>query len=327
MQTTTQIQATINKTHVAGMSFKGGRKDKFFLCLLEYYHDSERFFLKSLLQCKEDEDASFHDGNDAIKSWINKFEIKSLVVDSPLTMPLCYDCKLVCPGVNNCPIDCVVQIREMIANILKNDRDIERKSPKQYERDRNLDDEFDYSKDIINSKNVEHILSRSFKKRLKKGLIPYWNRAIDYWVWENYYDQLLKFLNYSYDSFGNTSLIQLSRFSYLRRHFPSTLSLYEGNVPVTLIELLRKKIISRSQILSLNTLSGCIDARFEIIKNIERNLNIFIYEHDLEILVKNIRAFDSFILAIVGQYLILNKTKKLPDWINQNTTRFVIPEL
>ena len=51
-----------------------------------------------------------------------------------------------------------------------------------------------------------------------------------------------------------------------------------------------------------------------MIKKIETNLNIFIYNHDLDILVKNPRAFDSFLLALAGQNVLQKKNLKLPDW-------------
>lgn len=68
-----------------------------------------------------------------------------------------------------------------------------------------------------------------------------------------------------------------------------------------------------------------VEARLDIIKKIEAKLNIFIYDHDLEILAKNPRAFDSFILAISGQTFYTNKVKILPEWTNPTETKFIVP--
>ena len=69
-----------------------------------------------------------------------------------------------------------------------------------------------------------------------------------------------------------------------------------------------------------------IEVRLDVIKKIETNLNIFIYNHDLDILVKNPRAFDSFLLALSGQNILQEKFLKLPDWTIPDKTKFVIPQ-
>ena len=53
---------------------KGGNRDQFFLSLLEYYPDEKRWFLNSLLQVKDEGGIS---GDEAIRSWINRYENKA----------------------------------------------------------------------------------------------------------------------------------------------------------------------------------------------------------------------------------------------------------
>ena len=53
--------------------------------------------------------------------------------------------------------------------------------------------------------------------------------------------------------------------------------------------------------------------------------NIFIYNHDLEILVKNPRAFDSFLLALAGQNVLQKKNRTMPGWTKPQETKFIIP--
>jgi hypothetical protein len=313
----------VQSKNIAGMSMKGGRKDNFFFCLIEYYESSQRWFLRSLLQVKDEEGL---EGDDAIRSWIEDYSVKQLVVDFPLTWPACHSCELDCPGSDKCPVESVTSVRDRISGILQEDRDIHAGHPKEYERNRNSDDEFDMAKGFWDKESHEHLLSRSFKRRLKKGFLPYWNRSADFWIWKYYYDQYLELFNSSYDSFGNTSLMILSRFSYLRRHFPKNIDLYEGNVNLTLIELLRSKILLKRDIHNMSDIEEGINARLDIIKKIEARLNIFIYDHDLELIVKNPRAFDSFILAVTGQRNLLEKVRDLPPWTNPQKTRILVPD-
>lgn len=301
---------------------KGGRRDQFYFCLLEYFEEEERWFLKSLLQVKDEEGLS---GDEAIRSWIQKFNVKDMVVDFPLSQAACATCLLDCPGANECPEPSVVEVRRQMSTILDQDNYFNKINPKKYEQDRNLDDLFDYTKNKDDEPATNYMLSRSFKRRLKKGFVPYWNRALDFWVWCHYYNQLLEIFNLSFDSFGSTSLMVQSRFSYLRRHFPSELNLFEASGHIVMIELLRSGTILKKDLSNLSDIDLGIMARLDIIKKIERTLNIFIYDHDLEILVKNTRAFDSFLLAIAGQNLLLGKSCELPEWTRPQEVNFIAP--
>lgn len=302
---------------------KGGRKDNFFFCLLDHFEESDRWFIKSLLQVKDDEEID--DGNDAIRSWIEKYQIDNLVLDFPLSRPPCYDCTLACPGLTKCEVDEVKYVKEQSEIILKKDHELHLNNPKEYERERNIDDLFDYSKTVFDKWPTDNLLSRSFKRRLKKGFLPYWNRSLDFWIWCYYHDQMLGLFNSTFDSFSNTSLMVVSRFSYMRRHFPKRLSMHETNIHLVLIELIRAKVLTVKDIKNMSDLEMGIEARIEIIKKIESKLNIFFYEHDLEILVRNPRAFDSFLLAIAGQRKLLDSVVKVPAWTKPELTHFILP--
>ncbi len=304
-----------NVKNIAGMSMKGGRKDKFYFSLMEYYQEENRWFLKSLFQVKEEEDKP---GDEAIHTWIKDSNLKGLVVDFPLSNPSCQSCVLKCPGIDNCPVDEVKSIFNIMDHILKEDTDFQTKNPKDYERKRNLDDQIRDSSNKI-------MLSRSFKRRIKKGFLPYWNRAIDLWIWMNYHDSLLETFEISYDSFGNTSLMVQSRFSYLKRHFPQDLQLFEGNGKIVLLELLRAKILKKTDILRLRDIEGAVEARSNLLKKIEAALNIFIYDSDVDVLVKNSNAFDSFLLALTGMNIYSNKVKEIPIWAMNKSAQFVAP--
>jgi hypothetical protein len=316
--------------NIGSLSMKGGRKDNFYFCLIEHYipdkelnpNSEDRWFLKSLIPLSEEEESN---SDDVVRNWINKFHVDKLVVDFPMGQPHCQTCVLDCPGMVQCPVSEVQYVQGVIKDLLQKDQELLKSNPKKYEQERNLSDEFVFNKDLFEKESHHHLLSRSFKRRLKKGYMPYWNRPLDLWMWKYYYDPVLDLFNTSFDSFGHTSLMMLSKFAYIKRHFPKNLQIYEANEQVILIELLRSKILLKKDIFSLQDLDLGIETRLEFIKKIEKSLNLFIYNHDLEILVKHPRAFDSFILALAGQNVLMKKNRSLPEWTEPNKTHFVVP--
>lgn len=310
--------------NIVGLSMKGGRKDLFYFCLLEYFPEQKRWFLKSLRRIKDKEDTP---GDESIRSWMEDYHIKTMILDFPITNTSCQDCLLDCPGSANCPVESVVKSREKIEEILKLDRVYRETRPKDYEFARNLDDMVDYSRDLTKSDPEEHLISRSFKRRLKKGFVPYWNRAIDLWVWCRYYDLMLDLFNVSYDSFGQSSLMIQSRFAYLKKHFPRHVKLYESNEYIVLIELLKAGLINQRDLKNLYDIEEGLGIRLKLLKKIESDLGVFIYDHDLETLVQNPRAFSSFLMALSGRSHHLDRTYDYPEWVDDEENPFIAPNL
>jgi hypothetical protein len=308
---------------VAGMSLGGGKKENVFFCLLDFYPETQRWFLKSLKQVR-DEDVGNSDL--AITGWVDEFDLKKLVLDFPLTMPTCESCNLVCPGTEKCHHPDVVSVRGIITSLLTEDQAIYLENPKKYESERIADDLVRHLRNVLVEKTDDHLLSKSFKRKLRKGFLPYWHRPLDLWVWCNYYDQILDYFKLSFDSFANVSNMLMLKFNYLKRHLPSDLDLYESDGKICLIELLREKIISKNMVSLLFDIEQAAIGRLEIIKSVEKKMNIFIYENDLELLIKNPKAFDSFILALVGERLITRKIVKIPDWALAQNVSFVVPD-
>ena len=311
-----------DKQNIVGLSMKGGKRDQFFFCLVEFYPDEKRWFLKSLLQVKDEEGLS---GDEAIRSWIEEYEVSELVLDIPQSSAACATCVLDCPGAHLCPEPTVVEVRKRMSDILERDEKLRKGNPKKYEQDRNSDDLYDYERNTLHEPADSYIMSRPFKRRLKKGFMPYWNRSVDFYVWSHYYNQLLELFNLSFDSFGTTSTMVQSRFHYLQRHFPRGMSLSEARGPLILIELLRAGVILKRDLINMSDIEYGIEARLDIIKRIEKGLNLFIYDHDLELLVRNPRAFDSFLLALAGKNNLMGKALKLPDWCQPEETNFILP--
>jgi len=307
---------------IAGMSLGGGRKENFFFCLLEFYEDKNRWFLTSMKQVRDEENLN---RDEVITAWVDNYQLQSLIVDFPLTKPPCETCNLECPGAPNCHHPVVVKVRKQISDLLEEDRKLSETNPKRYEQERVEDELVHFSKSVLDDETDHHILSKSFKRKLKKGFTPYWNRPLDFWVWKKYYDQILKVFNISYDSYGSVSMMLMNKFNYLLRHLPSDLVLYESSTQITLLELYRSKVISRNLLNELFDIDIAPLARIHVTKAIEKHLNIFIYENDLELIAKNPKAFDSFLLAVAGQRLLINSTAAIPDFGEKDQTRFIVP--
>lgn len=309
--------------NVAGMSLGGGRKENFFLSLLEYYPEKKRWFLKSLHQVKDEE---IRDRDEIITAWVETYGLKKMVVDFPLSRPPCEEsCLPNCQGAKACPRPSVVAVRDEMKQLLEEDADMYKSNPKKYEQDRVVAGEIDYSRNLLGKNTDEHLLSKSFKRKLRKGFTPYWNRPIDFWVWKNYYDQLLEVFKISYESFGNVSVMLLTRLNYLLRHLPADLTMYESDVQICLIELYRAQIVSKSLLLQLFDLDLATVAREQIVRNIERHMEIFIYDNDVETIIKNSQAFESFLLSVAGQRMLMNGLRKIPVWGNCDGGNFIVP--
>jgi hypothetical protein len=307
---------------IAGMSIGGGKKENFFLALLEYFEKEDRWFLTSLNQVK-DEDVK--DNDDAITNWVLEHNLEQLVVDFPLTQPQCDTCALKCPGTKQCSDPSVVIIRDLMSQLLDEDNKNAKTNPKKYEQTRVASDQVDVTRSLFAKETYHHMLSKAFKRKLKKGFLPYWNRPIDFWIWHNYYDQILSTFNQSYDSFGNVSMMLVQRFKYLKRHFPKSLSLYESNVHICLVELYRAEIISKKILNELFDLNLAPLSRLRIAKEIEKKLNVFIYDKDLELIAKHTKAFDSFLLSVVGLAKIKGKLHSIDGFDVKDQPDFIAP--
>lgn len=315
------MQASKSKS-IAGISLGGGKKENFFFCLLEFFEKENRWFLTSLKPVREEVNLS---QDEAITNWVESSDLKKLIVDFPLSKPPCESCDLDCPGEQNCHHPVVTEIRSQMQQLIDEDSKLQKENPKKYEQEREEDNKVDYSRSVLYKETAHHILSKSFKRKLKKGFVPYWNRPVDYWIWKNYYDQLLGTFNVSYDSFGTVSVMLLHKFHYLLRHLPQDLSIYESDPLIILIELYRAKIITRKHLMELQDIDLNTLARVRIAKEIESKLNIFIYKNDLELISKNPKAFESFLLAIAGQALIQKNNRQIPAFGQKDTSRFIAP--
>ena len=118
----------------------------------------------------------------------------------------------------------------------------------------------------------------------------------------------------------------INRFEYLKRHLPESVSLWESDTRLVLLELLISKYIKERYLRGLGQLDEAHLSRKAIIKNIESAYNLFIYEKDQEVLENDPRAFDSFLLALAGVFRQQSQTHELPDWAF-GSDNFIVPNL
>jgi hypothetical protein len=308
------------QTKIAGLSFSGGRKDDFYFCLMEYFPDQQRWFLNSLLQVK-DEDQTQSDK--VIGEWINRYQVESLVVDFPVKSYACQNCTLDCPGQEICPVEEVKEIREKIKWLLAEDEKLYKKDPKAYEYKRTDKEELIFSRNPFQKHPTVPLLSKAFKRRLKKGYLPYWNRPIDLWIWSEYYDSMLELFSGCYDSYGDIALKLVHRFEYMKKHLPNGLKLQESRGQICLLEGLRAGLYDKRMLREFFDLERAVFVREALLKKLEETCQIFIYEKDMELLITKPRAFESFLLALVGQRQLQNKVRPIGPWAD--TCNFIIP--
>lgn len=301
---------------VAGLSMKGGQKENFYLSLIQYFPTYKRWSLTQLSPMKDYPVA----GENTIQYWVKEHDLRHLVLDFPLSPPACLNCTLECPGSDTCIDPSIMALRLEIETLLIIDAKEYEKNPKQYEYERLELEQIQTSF----SKNESRILSKSFKKRLKKGIIPYWHRGIDLWAWVKYYDLFLYFFKTSFDSLGGSSLMLMNRFEYIKKHLSSHLTLWESDTRFVLLEFFIGGVIKERYLRGLGQLDEAHISRKAILKNIEDKLNIFIYEHDQETLETNLKAFDSFLLAIAGVCQQQGWTQPMPEWMKKQHD-FIVP--
>ncbi len=288
------------KTSIAGIGVGSGLKDSFYFSVLEFYENEKRWFLKTCQQLKE---FDYPKTEDSLLAWITDFNLNSIIVDFPLSYPPCFDCHLECPGSTLCGVKEVKRQRKKIDEILSLDEKLYQENPKKYE--------------VLRKKADSSILSKSLKRKLKKGFIPYWNRSSDLEIHLKYHDLLMKYFKRGFRSLGSSNSNQMLRFKYLEKHFPKKLKVYESDHALNLIEMYQNKIILEKDLRNLNAFQSSVIARKDIIKKIEKRLSIFIYDKDRETLIEKPRAFQSFILALTGIEVLNKKLKNKSFFVSE----------
>ncbi len=311
------------KFRVAGISLKSGKKESLSICVFDYFSGSDRWFLKELKQIT----GEAAELEDELIEQLREFNPDSLIVDIPIVMPLCHSCTLNCPGLKNCPVSETRTISTIISDLLENDQKLHLTHPKNYERGRVDMELFDYARNLFAKETIEPLLSRTFKRKLRKGFIPYKHRPVDFWVWCRYHDLFLEVFKTSYESIGQISQVGQQRFFYLQRHLPTKTNVYETSPYFLCLELFRKKLVAKYDLEKLSDLDFVTNARNKVLEAVIDTFDLFIYDHDWETLLKDARSFDAFLLAATGITKHLKQTENAPDWCGKSGECFLIPGL
>ena len=301
----------MNSKKVRAIHFSGGKSGQYTGVQLEFFEKNNRWALTSLFST---DDIGARHREDSLIDWMKENPADFTVVNVNDSHPICETCTLSCPGEKSCPQEEVVDVRRKISEILQSDLEHEKKSPKEYERKREGQDSFPNNREIFFKDQLSIPLDKPFKRKLKNGYAPYWNRPIDFFVWSHFYTPLMKLFNYSFDSYGRSSLMLNYKFTYLKKRLGPSEQFLESNIYVVLLQLLKSKKISKK------TLDGLrfddeefIDNKMKLIQELEKNLGIFIYEIDEDLLLTVPRAIMALLLGISGISKSLSKNLETPD--------------
>ena len=265
---------------VAGVYFHSGKTSQFIACVLDYFSPGNRWVLDKIYFSSD----SNNTVSDSFESWVKANKITDLVLNFPITGTVCDSCTLECPGEDNCAHPTISEMRKALSDTLEKDSNFEQKNPKDYERERNRQDEYVHAKSVFADASGKLPLSKSLKKRLRRGFIPYWNRPVDLFVWLNYYNELIKVFNYSYDSFGHSSLMNIKRLHYLYKHLKGV-NVLESNIYINFLELLKADYLSPEDLYGMKYVDEfSVSLRRNIVSKIEKNLNLYINEDDSALL-------------------------------------------
>lgn len=307
---------------IAGVYFHSGKTSQFIACVFDYFATGERWILEKLYFSGDSNIPS----NENFEEWVKANNITDIVVNFPISNTICDNCDLECPGEEKCSNTTVVEMKKVISNLLEQDQFFELNNPKEYERARNKQDEYVHQQKVYSLDKINSLLTKSLKKRLRRGLIPYWNRPIDLYIWENYYDQLIQVFNFSYDSFGHTSLMNLKRFNYLKKHL-AYVNIWEANIYLIFLELLKANYLSPEDLFGMKYVDEfSVSLRKSIVSKIEKNLNIYIKNEDSAVLTFDPRAINAFILSLAGISKVKNNSKQLPQWCLPINKNFIVPD-
>lgn len=306
----------------AGISLTSSKADDFYLM---YFEPIENENSRYRLHVKDQTNTNGHDHDLILVKHLKDAKIKSAIFDFPLSKSLCLSCTLSCPGSELCPQVPITQVRKIINDLLDVDSNLYKINPKKYEVDRKVDDLLELDSDLFAKRTDEHVLSKAFKRRLKRGLSPYANRPLDFWVWQHYYDAYLAVFQTSFDSFGDVSFIHLAYYQYWQKHLPHDTALWETAPQLVLLELYRAEFIEKKQLITLTDINQAPLARLEIVRALTHRLHLIITETQYDKLVRNPRAFSSFLLAIAGLKLEKQSFYDLPNYTEPEKTHFFVP--
>ena len=154
-------------------------------------------------------------------------------------------------------------------------------------------------------------------KNLKR-FIPYTQRLQDIWVRE-----AVPGVMPPHEAMGSNLAQITARIIHIRKMMPDTV--FKETYPAAgIFRLLPSLGLSSSYLKEYRDIVDGKRTRSTFIRKLEDKASVFVYDNDMDMLVNNIKLFDSLILAFTGVLSLLGKTEgPCPDFfIPQNNIEF-----
>lgn len=312
-------------TSLAVLNFSSGKKEGHFLSYIDYFEKQKRWFFRGLVNLRSSSSDDKRD--DIIIESITHKKPSLIIFNTSLSGPFCESCEKNCSSFTQCHSSAYQKVIHTQHEILKEDQLLYQKHPKTYERIKVDKEEMtnlserdyyalfsDYSFQAnpgLFSNEVKRacsffqgdfsdqiIIGKYFKNRLKKTLRPYWSKEVDFEIASRFEESLQYYFNQSFDSYAQTSLMNLKRTNHLLSRLKHLkIETRQTDFRLILIEMLRNSILDPKTVKMLNDFDSAGLARLKVLKEIESNLSLFTYYDDHESIVKSKRAFENYIMS------------------------------
>ena len=156
------------------------------------------------------------------------------------------------------------------------------------------------------------------KRKNLKRFTPYTQRLQDIWVRE-----IVPEVMPPHEAMGSNIAQITARIIHIRKMMPETI-FKETYPPAGIFRLLPSFGLSSSYLKEYRDIIDGKRVRSTFIRKMEEKTSVFIYDNDIDMLVNNIRLFDSLVLAFTGVLGFLGKTEgPCPDFfIPENNIKF-----
>lgn len=156
------------------------------------------------------------------------------------------------------------------------------------------------------------LIRKQSRKTRPKEFTPYTQRPIEVWVRYSLLDKLPNNIHFEIDeTLGGNRAPLTARMNFLKRHL--------GNVPLvevwpklSVAVLAERLRIPKRVVTSYRHLEMGVHSREEILTQIAKHQEVFIYERDMRKLSQNLTAFDAFICAFTALLAEQDQCTKMP---------------
>lgn len=306
---------TFDYVRLMGVSLSGGKSDKTFITILDYYTDQNKLVVSRVIDRIKSEgdisaDLKFFD-------LINEYKTHLIMMawDVPLSLPKCFRCELSCPGYEACDEEEIMWMWKNHRQMLQKQFQL-RKEAHLYGRLESPD----HGKVRHNQKELQQEFRR-FKNQ--KLFTPYTRRCA-----EEYWSPELEGAWSINDALGSNEAPLLARSQFLIRRLKKfrKIKMIEVIPRLSLLRWSKKaKLINNIVTDSRNSLKG-LDSRDYVMKKAIEDLKVFIYEQDKAILVDSLHAFDSFWAALTAFWKYQDQCESPPKSFPKRESWIDVPK-